>query len=123
MVEDHLGLRCRLFYEAFYIKVICRYHELDVVKVTKNSKDSCLVLAFQGVVVSQDFLYATVVSLEISMGPAFCWQDHVKLVYFIGSLIFLVWQVTEEGCFGKFLILTNMVIISLGKGTLPLSPC
>lgn len=49
------------------------------VKVTKNSKDN-LVLAFQGVLVSQNFLYTTVVSLEMSMGPAFCLQGHIKLL-------------------------------------------
>ena len=59
-----------------------RYHERDVVKVTKNSKDSYLVLAFQGVLVSQEFPYTTV-ALEISMSPA-VGQTTFKLVSSLG---------------------------------------
>lgn len=75
MVQGLLDLRYRLFCKAFYIKVVYRYCELDVVKVGKNSY---LVCAFQGVV-SQDFLYTSVVSPEISMGLAFFWKGHKKL--------------------------------------------
>lgn len=119
MVWCLLGLRFRLVCEAFYLKVIYRYHEPDVVKVTKEQQG--LVIAFQKFIVSQGFLYTIVISFEISVGLALCWQDHIKLLLSL-VLIFLVWQMTEEECFRKFLTMTNMVIILLGKGTLLLSP-
>lgn len=56
MVQGLLGLRFRLVCEAFYLKVIYRYHEPDIVKVTKNSKD--LLLPFRNLL-----------SLKISCTP------------------------------------------------------